>query len=1584
MYKYSKKFLSMAIALTLVGTNFMPSITYAANEISKDNVTSSETTQENSLNNVNQENNTQEVSSNIDNEQVQWEQDVHVTIKQELKRYLKYENKTLVSFLISSGIKDNAIPLIEKTVQVYVPKIQDKEPSKIIVSGKDYIYQDQILVINSKYNENSANTQNTENDANNIGNENTLNDEQNSNDTQNSNNTQVQSQEQNTNSSENSAQSSSNTENTTNTENTSNAESSGNTNTDTQSSSNAQNSNNDTKDLEWNSNDEVLVTFIYESQMDDTTLNSIAIVSAKTIDDKVIQEKTEETSYNVSEQVGSLLETSIDGDKEVSKGYLYTNLYKTENKYETKFYTNYQVNVGFKDLVDEIQVRESNLTETGANNQTASENSKALIKDDAVLTRKVSVKKEELINLLGEEGTIRVLDSQNQEIGVLKQDNLELNIESYGLKFITSKPTSEGYINIKLEKVLNVNTEYNLELVKNKNGIDNSIDVVGILQGNEISNNHIDNKIALIEPVSNAKISINKDALSTVVTNENVVITATLERNDITDALYKDPELLITLPSQITGVNLKDARLIYEDELVPVDFRTFDNKIYLRLQGVQTKYSPLTNVNGTVVKIVADLTLNNLAVNSDEKITLQYTNRVKDEIKSVEAPIKIVAPAGFVTSNNGTVAEPTKGVSSQTVTCIGSDEVLSIKANDKEKTSSFGGIAISNLKENAKGLAILGRFPTQDAKSVDGKNTDLGSTYSINVTTPVSVEGLDADIYYSDNGGATYDLANEQNGWSMEKKDTSKSFLIVAKSEVTPAQRITFSYNGIIPQNLDYENKTNSIFGIYYNNETTEGVAKNVVSSKLLSIETENIPVVKTEIIASDYKVGDEIKNGDKINNGKYIKYVVRATNTGRKAAENVTLTVTKPENSEFYHIEKVENEDYYDNYFSYEETMTSTIDKIEPGQTVEETYIVRVYSYEEKAITFRSQLTAENMREDSTASFENTVTDGLFEMEINTNLSNSNVKIGDEVTYNLTLENIGSNEFKNVNVNIDIPKYIDLVKYDGASYDSNKRVLSYNIDNLESYKRFEFTTKVVSSDEPSQEISLVAKAKYEGGEKEIKSNTYTSIVQDLKGFSASVSSNIPYKMLDTDTVEYYVNVKNESKKTAEVNIFNRLPKELELVSYTVKNGENTYTEEDSLNTEVTENVEPYENLKVTIVAKPYYLDRIGQIEEIENEIQLSINDIDVELEKIKQQIEGSSNYTTVVGDEDENIVETENIYSISGKIWYDENGNSAQDENERMMSGILLKLYDVNKKEFVKDEEGKDIQVIANDNGEYRFEKLYKGEYIVIADYDNEVYEIANYQTGEIAQNENSDFIENTNEENNSAEQNQKFGTAVTNIITIGEENVYNIDLGLRDADNFNITINNKISKITVIDGTKSETYDYNNYIANLQVNNEKLKNATLIIEYEIEVRNDGNIDGYITQVVDKIQDGMEFASELNQDWYVNGNNEAVNSSLSNKIIKSGESEILKLTLIKNKDNEDGQVITNTSEIKGTFNQYGIEEVTTTELKQNNAKSAQLYISASSKSNALEVVAISVSIILAISLIAFYANKILEKKINI
>ncbi len=1333
---------------------------------------------------------------------VKWDEEAQGYINQELKRYLKYDNKTLISFLITDGIQDNKLPQLNKVTQVLVPKIADEEPSKIIVTGdySDYIYENQVLAIKSP------------------------------------------------------------------------------------------------DEFTWNSANEYLVTYIYDNQMDETTLSTVALNQIKTINDKTIETKTDETSFEVKDEIGNLLETSIKGVDELSKGYLYTNLNR-EDKLETSFEQNYQINIGLVDFLDEIKVSEN---------------------EENTVTRKVTVDKEELIKILGEDGSIKVLDKDNSELGILNKDNLELNVDKNSLQYITSKPIQEGNININLNKVINPNMEYTKESLSELNEIENNIDIIGNYQGNEISNNHLVKKFNLVEPSSNATISINQSDLSTVVKNEDVVITATLERNDISDALYTNPELLITLPNQITSIELKDAKLLYDDELKPADFRTEENKIYLRLEGTQTEYSSIPTANGSVIKIVADLGLDNLAVNSNEKIILEYTNPERNEIKSVETPIQIVAPTGFVIANSAMQAKNS--------TAINSDEVFQIAANDVEKQITLKGTVVSNLENNGTGVLILGRVPAQETKSVDGLNNDLESTYTTNIKTPISVEGIDADIYYSENGSASFDLSNSDNGWTQEFNTNAKSYLIVAKSEVTPAQKIDFSYDINVPSNIDYENRAISIFAVYYDNNDSEDY-KNIIVSRKINIDTENIPIIKTTITASDYYSGNVINYGDNIGLGSYVKYTINATNDGKKAAENVKVKIGIPaECGVFYEMYDEESE-FYDSDIYTTSEITREIERIEAGETKQVEIVLYISSTAEigNNIVIRPEVTADNMADMSTAIYENTVADGNVSIKMSTMVLKSEYEVGNEIEYNLEINDNSMEGKKNLEIEIDIPKYIEIKDSKEGEYNQNERKLRFKIEEINVFKYLTFTAEVVGSDEPNQEISLTAIGRYD--DQETKSNTVTRYVKDTKGINVNVSSNIEGKMIDTDTVEYYIEVENASKKEAEINIYDELPKELKIEKYILRNGNNVIEENVSLSPSIIEKVSAGSSIKVTIVAKPYRLNLVEETKEIENKVSVKANGLDVGTNSIKQEIEGTSNFNTEIAEE-ENVKEEKNTYGISGRVWYDKNKNGKQDDEE-VIKGVEIKLYNVNKSEYVKDNEGKEKAVITKADGEYSFENLEKGQYIVIAKYDEDKYKIVNYQENGLNENEDNDFVQ--------AEKGmiiKEDKTATTNIITIKEKNLYNIDLGLVDQDKFYITANNKISKVTILNGEKSKVYEGED-IEKSRIDIAEKDKAIAIIEYTIEVKNEGNIDGYAKEIRNEIPEGMNFISELNKDWYENSKGEVVSRSLSNKVIKQGEKEELKLIVTKELNENDKELIHSTAEIRETYNEYGIKEI--------NAKAGQV-----------------------------------------
>lgn len=1319
-------------------------------------------------------------------EHLEWRNEAEEIIEQEIKRYLKYEDKTIVTFKIKEGIKDNTIPVKNKTINVKVPELNTKSPSKVIVSGEgiNYKYEENILTITKE---------NVPDEKGNI---------------------------------------------------------------------------------LWNSFDEYIVTYVYDTQAEKINIKTEAEVEVITANETSIKAKTENNDYEVKEEIGSLLETEIASINTLNKGYLYAKL-------TAGYEESYKINVGYSELLDEIKVKELKVT-------------------DEILNKKVSISKEELIDILGEEGTIKVYDSKDVELGTLNKDNTELEINSFAQKYVISKPIKEGNITIKVQKEINSNLNYTKEQIASLSEIKDSIRVEGILKENVVSSNVIEKSITLIEPTSNANIEISNNNLSTTVVNENVVITAILKRKTVEDAFYTNPTLKITLPSQVKEIRLKDARLIYEDGLAPDSFNVEGNVISLSLKGSQNEYTSIPTVDGTMVRIVADLVLDNLVPSANEKVTLDYTNEETKEEKQISADVNIVAPVGFITVNSAKIINE--------VTALNDDANLEIATNDKEKKITINGTIVSNLSETNSGVSILGRIP--------GKDTNSNSTFDTVLSSNINVHGKNSIVYYSSKSDATYDLNNVANGWTTESSDSARSYLIVINEEVNHGEKVTFDFDITTPSNLDYDNNAISNFVVYYDNKSENGENKNAVTSKNINILTDSIPIVTTQITASDYQTEDVINSGENVHAERLVKYTVSLTNTGKKAAQNVKVKLQKSEVSAFYIIEYIEEHNMYNNHFDYNNEIVRTIDNIEPGATRSIDIIVRMPYYmqgEEIKNVLRTEATADNMDQVSTGYFENSVIEGTLDLEINTiSRTENKAKIGDEIEYLLTIRNNKMGSIKNVETVVKIPEFLRITESENGEYNERQRTITYRQDEVESVKAYRFKGIVDHSNEPNQEIILQATANFEEQDGEVKSNKEKVEILDDKGYEANLSTNIQKRMLDTDVIEYYLTIKNTTGKDAEVVMESNLPKELKLQKYIVRNGNSESKELDATTNflSVNEVLKANETLRITMVANPYRLSAKGDVITVESSATVKVNGVEIQVNKTSTEIEGSSNFNATFEENEENTEKT--LYKISGKVWYDANQDGVRDSNEDGIANVNLKLYNKLTGNELK-------ATVTNEYGEYTFANLQNGQYIVVAEYNGKKYEITDYKKEGATETENSDFVQ--------VKADNKM-LATTDTIKVDSANTYNIDLGLRDAKIFNLSLNNKVSKIGIISATgKTYTYEFNEDLPKISLSKEELYGATAIVEYKIEIANKGNTEGYAKSVVDYIPEGMEFISELNSNWYINSKKEAINNKLENTLIKPGETK--ELTLVLRKEINDGNIglVHNSAEIRESYNEYGIKE---------------------------------------------------------
>lgn len=1325
-------------------------------------------------------------------ENLSWDAEAQGNIEQQVQRYLKYEDKTLISFKVTDAITNDVMPVMSREYTIAVPELDGKQPAKVIVTGENiqYNYQNNVLKITKKQDE--------------------------------------------------------------------------------------------AEQIDWTTKEEYIVTYVYDNQVNDTKIKQDINETVTFVNGKTINEIVKENEYQLKEQIGNLLETNVNGIDELSKGYLYTNLHR-EEKIETNYSVEYSVNVGYSELLDKIKVKEF---------QT----------DSSILDKKVRVSKDEITSILGEEGYIQIFDSKDIEIARLDKDNTEAEISSYGIKIETSNPISEGNITFKIEKSINTEKNYTKEEIKNAISIQNDIRIEGTLQDNIISSNIVKKQIKLIEPTSNATIQVNKEELSTAAKNEDVIITTTLEKDSIDDMLYTQPKIRIKMPSQVTNIELKDAKLIYEEELQPTRFETNGNEIILEMKGTQTQYSNIPTAKGAVIRIVANLTLNQLSVSSNENVVLEYSNEEDKSIKTVTTPIKVVAPDGFINVNRAELGK-------KQAYALQSDDKLEVAANDKEKEVTLGGTIISNQEQSTSGVQILGRVPSTNETSLsDGQS--LQSKFDMKLSSLINVQN--ATVYYSDNGNADSNLSNESNGWTTEAKDTSKSYLIVLNSNVEHGQSISFEYKAIVPKNLDYEMEAKSQYAIIYNND--EGNQAKIVS-KTVSIETDNVPVIQTKITASDYKTGEEITSEDGIISRERVIYTISITNTGKKTAENVESTVIIPEDSGIYVREYVEEGGWYNTYYDWNtKEKTEKLSSIAAGETKEYTIdiIAPFKSSNDQSQDLRVKVVADNADEESTASISNKILDGQLSLELSDDNSDKSAAIGSDIAYTLSLDNKKGETIHNVQISINIPKSITLSNYDGWDYNKDTRTLTYKLDELQYVKYLEFKAKVTSSETPNEKIEMQAVATYDEYDKEVKSDKSVISIDDVKGFEASITSNIQGALSDNNQLEYYITVKNNSYKDATIRIGDTLPTEVALTKYIVSNA-GVVKEYNSMSSgiAVQEEVKAGTEITITLVMNIHPVEP-GKSIEITNEPMAYVNEIPLYFDEIKTTINSSRQ------SDDASEITKKPTYSIYGNAWYDENSNGKRDTLEKGIKGVSVGLISKTTGNKVQDVNGNPLTVTTNENGEYRFENLENDTYIVYASYDKDQFEITEYKKDDVEDSLNSDFIETIIDGQS---------IAATDAIDIDNENQYNVNLGLRDKQKLEINVESKVSKLTVVyKDKKSQVFEGD--ITSVELNKKKLENSNIIVEYTITVKNTGNVAGYAKSVVDYIPSGMEFRSELNPDWYKVNNSEVVNTSIANEIIDAGESKELKIIFTKHITNNELGIIHNTVGLKQVNDSYNVKKL--------------------------------------------------------
>lgn len=664
--------------------------------------------------------------------------------------------------------------------------------------------------------------------------------------------------------------------------------------------------------IQWakNTTDEFIVTYIYSSDVYEAVKDSVTRVTydASSSMNLYVQSGVNKVSAHVdgyedqTKKIGDIIEFTSDATQSVSKGYIYNNKNaEDENKKETEYNTKYIANVSYADIIDEIEIKQNIDQFVTAN---GNEQSTTVGGTNYAYDKALTISKQEFDKVLGENGEITILNEAGTTLATINKDTevkdnkIVLNLATFNTNSImikTSKPQSEGNIIFEITKALAKNIEYSTSQLKSFTQIKTSVIGTAKNADTDIVNTESTKNIDLTEPTQKASITTSNNRLSTIVKNENVEIKVTLENDSADDTMYINPSLKLHFQANIETLAVKDWNVYFDDELeIDEDsIMYYENKdgtktLELKLKGTQTKYNNAAAKGATVV-LTTDITLNTLTPTTNTQITAEITNG-DSTVTNVATDVKYIAPSGVVTTNSMTGYNGDEKI--EVINGESQKALIPTKAEQKEVTFTMN--VINNYENTLDHVVVLGRTPFKDNKDVS-TSLSLGSNITMPLTSGLTVTGVDASkatIYYSENGEATTDLSNSQNGWTTSVTDYTKikSYMIVLNGDyaMNSGDTITFTYKATLPANLDYDQEVYENYGVFFNNNKTSGTIEDKAIATKIGLTTGNIAKL-------DAKLTSTIGEGASVKSGETLEYELTINNIGALDANNVKVEIKLP-----------------------------------------------------------------------------------------------------------------------------------------------------------------------------------------------------------------------------------------------------------------------------------------------------------------------------------------------------------------------------------------------------------------------------------------------------------------------------------------------------------------------------------------------------------------------------------------------------------------------------------------------------------------------------------------------------------------
>ena len=1361
--------------------------------------------------------------------------------------------------------------------------------------------------------------------------------------------------------------------------------------------------------IQWakNTADEFIVTYIYSSDVYEAVKDSVTRVTydASSSMNLYVQSGVNKVSAHVdgfedqTKKIGDIVEFTSNATQSISKGYIYNNKNATdENKKETEYVAKYTAHVSYADVIDAIVLKQDVDQFVTAN---GSEQSTTVGGVNYAYNKTLAISKQEFDKVFGENGEITILNETGTTLATINKDTevkdnkIVVNLVPFNTNSITiktSKPQAEGNVIFEITKALAKNIEYSTNQLKSFTQIKTSVTGTAKNSDIDIVSTESTKNVDLTEPTQKASITTSNNRLSTIVKNENVEIKVTLENDSADDTMYTNPKIKITFPENIETINVKDCKVYFDDELeIDEDSIMFyengdgTKTLELKLKGTQTKYNNVAAKGATVV-LTTDITLNTLIPTTNTQITAEITNG-DSTVTNVATDVKYIAPSGVVTTNSMTGYNGDEKI--EVINGESQKALIPTKAEQKEVTYTMN--VINNYENTLDHVVVLGRTPFKDNKDVS-TSLSLGSNITMPLASGITVTGVDASkvtIYYSENGEATTDLSNSQNGWTTSVTDYTKikSYMIVLNEDyaMNGGDTFTFTYKATLPANLDYDQEVYENYGVFFNNNKTSGTITDKAIATKIGFTTGSIAKL-------DAKLTSTIGEGASVKSGEILEYELTINNTGVVDAENTTVEIKLPSELSFipqdgddYTYKVPEDEEYdesryeellnlpenevidltkYENLISelqqYEdndgdsEVLKINLGKITANSTLKKTLKFRAQSDETKKVELKATVGYSDMISVETNTVSNIIEKVYFDTQIGSKYKS--LKEGETYSfqialrssqYNYELENESiDNSRKNTVVTITLPDELEydsikLTRFNEDTFEEDDITSTANVKvsgrkvtvkvgdvDGERGKTLIINTKVgkLANEVYKKEVTITSNIKADDTETENIDDI--SVTINKPGINVAQTANIPTGTTISagEDFAYTFTIQNLSDiYLNDVEFTDALPTEVTFKYLEIVYEDGTIDSSFNINSDGSINTKFYLSAGQKVTINVHVV-----ANSIENDTNIS-NKAKFTHEDIKE-VETNSVAHIIKHFEknDVNVDPDDNnkeTRKVIGTVWVDANKDGVKDANEQRVSGVKVLLLNNNTSNIAMDSNNEQCITTTGTDGSYMFNNVPQGKYSVIFFYDSAKYSPTTYKKSGVSEEQNSDAIDKTvNYEGKDQI------AAVTEEIVLANTNQFNIDLGIVEDAKFDLKLDKVVQAITVNNGKNTKEHVYNSKLAKLDFESKYANTSSMVVEYKFTITNEGGIAGYVKKLADYLPEELKFNSELNKDWYEGKDGVIYNASLANTIINPGESKEVTLILTKNMNGDDDfGLINNSAEIYETSNDYGALDIDST-----------------------------------------------------